>query len=56
MVVDAGVTDVEPEVATAPMSGDMVTLLVFVVVQVRRVASPTSIEDLLAVNELITGG
>ena len=55
MIVDAGVTDVEPEMATAPISGDIVTLLVFVVVQVSIAVSPASIEDLLALNELITG-
>ena len=55
MVVAAGVTVVEPEVATAPTSGDIVTLIAFVVVQVRIAVSPTSIEDLLAMNELITG-
>ena len=55
MIVEPGVTDVEPETATAPISGDIVTLLVFVVVQARTAASPASIEDLLALNELITG-
>ncbi len=45
----------EPDTATAPTSGDIVTLLVFVVVQARIAVSPTSIEDLLALNELITG-
>jgi hypothetical protein len=47
---------VEPEVATEPTPGDMVTLLVLVVFQVRVAVSPSSIEDLLALNELITGG
>lgn len=55
VVVEAGVIDVEPETATAPTSGDTVTPLVFVVAQVRVVVSPTSMEDLLALNELITG-
>ena len=51
----AGVTVVEPEAATIPTPGDIVTLLAFVVVQLRIAVSPTSIEDLLALNELITG-
>ena len=51
----AGVTVVEPEAATEPTPGDMVTLLVLVVFQVSTTVSPTSIEDLLALNELITG-
>jgi len=56
MVVDAGVTDVEPETATAPIPGEMVTALVLVVVQVRTAVSPASIEDLLTLKKLITGG
>jgi len=55
VVVVAGVTVVEPEAATVPMLGDMVTLLALVVVQVRIAVSPVSIEDLLALKELITG-
>ena len=46
----------EPEVATDPTSGDMVTLLALVVVQVRTTVSPLSIDDLLELNELTTGG
>ena len=46
----------EPEVATEPTSGDIVTLLALVVVHVRIAVSPLSIEDLSALNELITGG
>jgi hypothetical protein len=34
----------------------MVTLLALVVFQVSVAVSPTSMEDLLALNELITGG
>ena len=56
MVVTVGVTVVEPEVATVPTSGDIVTLLAFVVVQVRMAVSPASKEDLLALKELIEGG
>ena len=56
VLVAAGVTVVEPEAATDPTPGDMVTLLAFVVVQVRVTVSPASIEDLLALKELITGG
>ena len=56
MIVAVGVTVVEPEAATVPTAGDMVALLAFVVVQVRIAVSPASIEDLLALNELITGG
>ena len=52
----AGVTVVEPEVATIPTPGDIVTLLAFVVVQVRVAVSPASIEALLALKELIMGG
>ena len=55
MVVTVGVTVVEPEVATIPTSGDIVTLLAFVVVQVRMAVSPVSKEDLLALKELIEG-
>jgi len=50
------VTVVEPEVATVPTSGDIVTLIAFVVVQVSMAVSPISMEDLLALNELIIGG
>jgi len=55
VVVVAGVTVVEPEAATVPTPGDMVTLLALVVVQVRIAVSPVSTEDLLALKELITG-
>ena len=55
MVVAVGVTVVEPEAATVPTPGDIVTLLVLVVVQVSIAVSPASIEDLLALNELIEG-
>jgi hypothetical protein len=55
VVVVAGVIVVEPEAATVPTPGDIVTLLAFVVVQVRIAVSPASIEDLLALKELITG-
>ena len=51
-----GVTVVEPEAATVPTPGDIVTLLALVVVQVSIAVSPASIEDLLALNELIEGG
>ena len=46
----------EPEAATDPTSGDIVTLLALVVVQVRIAVSPLSMEALLAPNELTTGG
>ena len=52
----AGGTVVEPEAATEPTPGDMITLLALVVFQVRVAVSPSSMEDLLALNELITGG
>ena len=55
VAVAAGVTVVEPEAATAPTPGDMVTLLTFVVVQVKVAVSPASIEDLLVLKELIIG-
>ncbi len=48
-------TVVEPEAATAPTPGDIVTPLAFVVVQVKIAVSPASIEDSLALNELING-
>jgi hypothetical protein len=53
--VAVGVTVVEPEAATEPTPGDIVTLLALVVFQVRIAVSPSSIEDLLVLNELITG-
>jgi hypothetical protein len=56
VVVVVGVTVVEPEAATEPTPGDMITLLALVIFQVRVVVSPCSMEDLLALNELITGG
>jgi hypothetical protein len=55
-VVAVGVTVVEPEAATVPTPGDIDTPVVLVVVQVSTTVSPISIEDLLAVNELIEGG
>jgi hypothetical protein len=55
VVVLPGVTVVEPDVPTAPIPGDMVTLLVLVVVQVRVTVWPTSTDDALALKELITG-
>ena len=56
MVVEGGVTDVEPEAATVPIAGEMVTLTAFVVVQVSTAVSPASRDVLLALNALITGG
>ena len=55
IVVCAGVTVVEPDVPTAPIPGVIVTLLAFVVVQVRVTVCPTSIDDALALKELIAG-
>jgi hypothetical protein len=56
VVVALGVTVVEPEAATVPTPGDMVTALVLVVVQVRIAVCPESMEDIFALKELITGG
>jgi len=56
LVVEAGVTDVEPEAATVPIPGEIVTLAAFDVAQVNTAVSPASIEALLALNELTTGG
>jgi hypothetical protein len=56
VVVVVGVTVVEPEAATEPTPGDIVMLLALVVFQVRIAVSPSSIEDLLVLNDLITGG
>ena len=51
----AGVTVVEPEEATFPTPGDIVTLVALVVVQVRIAVSPDSMDDLLVLKELIIG-
>jgi hypothetical protein len=55
MVVVVGVAVVEPEAATAPTPGDILTLLAFVVFQVSTAVSPASIEDLLTLKEFMTG-